>query len=613
MMRKQRSLWFRATNIYTFLLLKALWVFVAMLLSQTLFVCYNQGIFHVDTFAEWMGVLWGNLVFTLVITCSLMLPYALMLLLPIKARKKRGYRLLAEALLIIPTLIALVCNLCDCAYFQFTFRRISSDIFAYLTIGGQMGSLVPHFIVDFWPVTLCGTAIIVLFLLLSAKTRWVPLRKHSLMRNDIIGLVAGMLLLFLGARGGVVHPLRLSDAARYVEIKNSALVTNSPLSLLRTSLSSTTPLPSQDCRVPRYIPLQGSMAQDSMPNIVVVVLESFSQEYMGCYGAKESFTPFLDSLYHLSYSYDGRSNGKKSIEGIPSVFASLPTLMETPIVLGKYRQNDMDGLPKALLDMGYSTAFFHGGYNGTMDFDKTALRMGFQRYFGMDEYVAHHGEEAYDNAWGIFDEPFLQYTAEELSRMREPFMAGIFTLSSHHPYTVAPGYEGKLKEGKHPLLKCVYYSDNALRQFFKACAKEPWFENTVFVITADHPGRGLSREFNNPEGWYRIPLMIYTPHPTRPVGNQHKMMQQIDIMPSLLDYVGYRSSTPICFGQSVFRGLPSWNIVYGNGFYTLVVEDKANPSHHRIASIEGEVQEGEDKDIYQLQSFVESYFNHINK
>lgn len=623
--------WFPARNNYIFLLYKALWIFLALNLTQILFVFYNQRIFHVERLEDWLGFVGGNTMYGIVTTATLMLPYVIMKLLPFKAKEKRWYHITAETILQIIVIIALIGNISDCAYFQFTYRRISSDIFAYLTIGGQMGSLLPHFLIDYWPVSICGTLIIILYLLCSFKTQ----RSQPYKTNDVRGFIVGMVIMIVLARGGIVNSLQLSDAARFAQLKNSAIITNSPLSVIRTSIQSNLHRTENANRIkpPVYTPTEKNSQLEShdtwsvgkgvsidtnghtvYPNIVVIVLESFSQEYMGCYGAKESFTPFLDSLYQHSYCYDGRSNGKKSIEGIPSVFASLPTLTETPIVLSSYRNNEIDGLPKALFLKGYSTAFFHGGYNGTMDFDKMTAKMGFGSYYGMNEYVNVHGNESYDHTWGIYDEPFLQFAADEMCKMKEPFMTGIFTLSSHHPYAVAPGYEGKLKKGQHPLLQVVNYSDNALRQFFKRCTREPWFNNTLFIITADHPGQGLSREYNNHEGWYKIPMIFYCPghqyinhSKENHFGYQGHMMQQIDIMPTILDYIQFNEYEPVCFGHSIFQQQPSWNIVYGNGFYTLIMEDEENPCIHHIASIEGRFSEGEAPYIDMLRKFVDRY------
>ena len=146
-----------------------------------------------------------------------------------------------------------------------------------------------------------------------------------------------------------------------------------------------------------------------------------------------------------------------------------------------------------------------------------------------------------------------------------------------------PGHENDFLEGPHPLCRVVMYTDNALRKFFDAARKTDWYKNTVFVITADHSGQGLTREYNDYNGWYRIPMMFYLPEYEEeliaygPEWSTHKVdpriMQQTDIMPTILDYLGLPAKT-VCFGTSAFRNeIDGWQIAYGNGYYQLETQN----------------------------------------
>ncbi len=161
--------------------------------------------------------------------------------------------------------------------------------------------------------------------------------------------------------------------------------------------------------------------------------------------------------------------------------------------------------------------------------------------------------------------------ALQLTRTPEPFFAGVFTISSHHPYTIPEEYKGKLRKGNHPILECVNYSDMALRKFFATASAQPWYDNTLFIIMADHPAQALSPEFNDYGPWYRIPMIVFDPqHPT---GQRSKrIVQQSDIMPTLIDYLGYNEPC-ICFGNSVFQQKEGWQIAYGCGYHQLVTND----------------------------------------
>ena len=218
-------------------------------------------------------------------------------------------------------------------------------------------------------------------------------------------------------------------------------------------------------------------------------------------------------------------------------------------------------------------------------------------------------ETDYDGVWGIFDEHFLQYMVRRLSTFPQPFFSGVFTLSSHHPYTMQPERKGQFPKGPHPLCQVVAYSDNALRLFFQAARQTDWYEHTLFLITADHSGQGLSREYNDYNGWYRIPMIIHLPESATDSTAQSieqssnhvysRLMQQTDIMPTLLDYLGIRANT-VCFGTSVFRNpTGGWQIAYGNSYYQLETPDG-------VAVLSQDKEEG-NGNIQLLKAVVQQY------
>ena len=632
---------FSTSNIYAYVALKLLWFLLALFASQVIFYFYNGSIFHLEG-SDWLGFLYGNLRFGAATVTAVGIVFSSMLLLPFPWRRKQWWLTIAEVMLIIPALVALITNIVDIAYYQFTYRRISSEILLYLTIGGDMGNLLPKFVVDYWPATVSGLVLAILLGIFERQT--VLTEKHQFHHSNLADLASSLIavvVFFIILRGGFSSSIQLSDAARNVSIQNSALVTNSPYTFLRTLHNPNTfpqevmteqealaiynphfSLSPKNNTLPTFDPTlqdESSMVLENNKkhmNVVIIVLESFSQEYMGCYNTQgESFTPFLDSLAQKSQVFDGRSNGKKSIEAIPAIFASLPTLMEAPFSLCRFKDNDIVGLPQVLRDNGYQTAFFHGSYNGSMDFDKFCKKAGFQQYFGMDEYVWRRGKKAYDGTWGIFDEPFLQYAIGELSQMKEPFMGGIFTISSHHPYTIPQEHIGKFKQGNHPLLQTVNYGDYALQQFFATASREPWFNNTLFVILADHPGQGLTPQYNGLNGSHRIPMMFYSPSwakdssataAHKPVHSQ-KIVQQTDVMPTVLDYLQIPCSNLVCFGHSALDSHPGYHIYYGNGYHCLVVQDREHPEQNRIAAIEGKTTIGNEEDVNKLRAIIQSY------
>lgn len=626
----------KTNNIYLFLLMKMFWALVALFATQVLFYLLNQPIFCSSySSSEVWSILVGNMRFGMASVSLFMLPYLVMMLLPFDFRWKKGYRIATEWVLAVCMVVALGANIADSAYYQFSYRRLSSEIFVYLTIGGQMGTLVPKFIVDYWQTSLFGTLIILVYLIVSLQIKLVPRKNlHSHVINDWIGTLVSAALIVVMARGGFGKCILLTDAGKYS--RDTSLITNSCYSVIRTAMRpdldevhfhsdqevesilgeyqrDVVSYDSLFCiGAGKKVLLVDSTWQTCRKNVVVIMLESFSQEYMGCYG-NDSFTPFLDSLARMSYVFDGRSNGKKSIEALPAVFASLPTLMEKPICLSRYKQNQFNGIPYYLRSMGYHTAFFHGCYNGSMAFDSLCYKIGFEQYYGMDEYVAKHGDATYDHVWGIYDEPFLQYMAETMTSFKEPFMTGVFTISSHHPYSIPEQHKGKFKKGKHPLLQCVNYGDYALRCFFETASKQPWFNNTIFVITGDHPGQGMSPEYNQDDTWYRVPMLFYVPGDSLRSGlHSQRIVQQIDIMPTILDYLGceeYKSNDCL-FGNSIFRSKDGFHIVYGHGRYMFISQQDALNVHDVCWQFGSEpVCGGSQNSAKVLTAFRQKYYN----
>lgn len=184
---------------------------------------------------------------------------------------------------------------------------------------------------------------------------------------------------------------------------------------------------------------------------------------------------------------------------------------------------------------------------------------GFDKYYGIDEYCedpSTGGMKDFDGTWGIWDEEFLQYFCHKINEMPQPFVASVFTLSSHHPFAIPERYRAKFPdEGKYPLHKCIRYTDNALRRFFDEARKQPWYNNTIFVLTADHASSKVTHdEYQTAMGHFRIPILFFDPSGKMPRGTMPGIAQQSDIMPTLLDFMGYDKPF-ISFGKSMLSTL----------------------------------------------------------
>lgn len=612
----------KGNNTYTYTLHKLLLAFCSLLAMQVLFLVANSHIFRPEGFGEWMGILWGNIIFGLATVCTVLLPFIILTLLPVKARWKRWYRIVAETLYILPWLVVLVAKGADSAYFQYTYRMLSNEIFTYLGNSGPMDKLIPHFMVNYWYAWVFGVLIITAFLVLNHRIRLAQRNENTVMSKEWIGFGAGLLVVWFLLRGGFGGFIQLTDAAHFCQPKNIPVVSNSGYNILRTlfqpQLAPHEYMPQEEAdRLfnPELRSTNG-IAADTLPkqpkNIVLIIVESLGQEYLGCYNHQpdaDTRTPFLDSLAKHSTVFQGRANGKRSIEGITAILTGIPTLMNVPFVNCTYRNDSIAGIPTVLNRHGYHSAFFHGSHNGVMDFDKVCHRIGFHEYLGLNEFQAEGKarEEDFDHTWGIYDEPFLQYVVRHTSTFKEPFFTTVFTVTSHDPFPLPEQYKERFHEGKHPILKCVEYLDNSLRKFFDEAKKQPWFNNTIFLITADHSGPGLSPEYLDYDGSYRIPMIVYNPQDA----NGHvddNIVQQTDIFPTLVRFLGFDDPV-VSFGQNNIGN--GWQVYFGNDYFCMVSNNPSDPKRHDITILCGDIEEGTPENIRFLKAVVQQYFNRV--
>ncbi len=482
-----------------------------------------------------------------------------LLLVPV-FKVSRKYERFVNTISLIALSLAIMLNVSDAIYYRFTLKRLSADIFTYLFKNGGGMEQLPGFLVDFWYISLAVLLLVWVLariMLGAKKLSRIPFKTYGLLPSLVIFLVGAGLLL-IGVRGGLqLKPINTVDASRQVKPLAVSLVLNTPFSIIKTYGQPT--LHEQHFYTPQrlktlYNPVKvygdnTAQAVEASKNVVIIILESFSLEHIGYFTKQQSFTPFLDSLFANSLSCAAIANGKRSIEGVPAILSALPTLSSASFLGSAYAANRIQSVASYLKTYGYNSAFFHGGKNGTMSFDAYAAKAGFDAYYGMTEYP---NKADYDGHWGISDAPYFQYFAKELNHLQTPFVASVFSLSSHHPYKVPEAYEDILPQGEHPIQQCVAYTDMALKAFFATARQQDWYQNTLFVITADHTSEGTNAMYSNAFWQFRIPLAFYAPGDTtlalRPI---HKAAQQTDIFPSIVDYLGYSDSL-LAFGNSVF-------------------------------------------------------------
>ena len=517
--------------------------------------------------------------------------WIVMVLFPLHLKETPTYRKVCKWLFVVVNSFAVVMNLCDCVYFQYTSRRTTSTVFSEFSHEGNLAGIFGTELIRHWYLLLIGVVLI--------YGLWRLYLSHNLKRHTIcwwcysLATLVSILLMVPcivgGMRGGLAHsvrPITVSNANQYVNHPTeAAIVLNTPFSLIRTIGKNVFEEPKyftdEKQMLSYYSPIHQPASGTVMnkKNVVVLIVESFGREYIGSLnrdldgGKYRGYTPFVDSLltHSLTFEYTF-ANGRKSIDAMPSTLSSIPMMVE-PFFLTPASMNDLTGLAGMLHDKGYYSAFFHGAQNGSMGFEAFARATGYDKYFGRTEYNADpkgSGDADFDGMWAVWDEPYLQHVVRMVNGFKQPFVASVFTASSHHPFKVPEQYAATFKdEGGRPIHKCVRYTDMALRKFFEAASKQPWYENTVFVLVADHTNQNTHPYYKTDQGLYSIPIIFYTPDGSLETGmKQGVIAQQIDVLPTLMGMLGY-DKPYIAFGCDLLHtpAAQTWAFNYNNGVY----------------------------------------------
>jgi uncharacterized sulfatase len=357
---------------------------------------------------------------------------------------------------------------------------------------------------------------------------------------------------------------------------------------------------------------------DTAQNVIIIILESFSSEYMGINNPYKGYTPFLDSLAKSNLFFPNHfANGKTSMVAAPSILASIPGLMEEPYITSLYQTNTLNALGTQLNKNGYHTSFFHAAKNGSMCFDAFTKNADFTHYYGLNEYTGN--KENFDGNWGIYDEPYLEYFTKTINTFPQPFASCVFTLSSHQPYSIPNQYSNVFPKGDLEIHETIGYVDYALKKFFKEAQKETWYKNTLFVITADHTHMRSKQEYMNTRGDYNVPLIFF--HPSdKLVADTSLIANQIDIMPSILDYLQIVNTNPALLGQSVFGKQPNhdYAVNFSNNTYRVFLKDYyiegAQDNEFVIKNYKDEwMREVNEKEKKFIQAIIQYYNNGMIK
>jgi phosphoglycerol transferase MdoB-like AlkP superfamily enzyme len=540
-------------------------------IARVLFFAYNTNLIAIDDTATLLKLCYYGIAFDTAALLYINILFILASVLPLVVNTRPGYQKGLAILYFVTNLLAYATNFIDIIYYRFSQVRSTRATLDIVSQESNKEALTAHFAFAYWYILVIYIIASVLWVWLYSRVKLKPSGVkpgRAYFASSVVVLLVSVALIIGGIRGDFKHstrPINMVDAYKHVTVPNQGdVVLNTPFAIIRTFNSNNFKL--QHFTDESYIraniqPIkQYNSHPASKPNVVIIILESMAREYWGSMNRNanipgfKSYTPFLDSLSDSSLIFtNAYANGRQSIHGMSSVLAGIPSF-QTAFTSSPYAKQKIASIVSVCDSLGYQTSFFHGAANGSMGFQGFGSILGFKNYYGRTEY---NNDKDFDGIWGIWDEQFFRFMANTLGTQQQPFMATLFTLSSHDPYQLPDKYKKRFPGGPLPIHKTVQYSDNALRQFFNYAKTQPWYANTIFVITADHTSQTHYPEYSKELNRFAVPILFYSANPAYSLkGVRTDLASQMDIYPSLADLIGYNKSFR-SWGRSLISNLPT--------------------------------------------------------
>ncbi len=522
-------------------------------IARLLFWFFNQNLVKVNGISEYLKLSYYGTAFDTTAILYVNAVFILLSIIPIVINTKKSYQKFLFYWYFITNGITYSFNFGDIIYYRFSQARLTSAMFSVARNESNIGKVLLNAVLQNPLVIIAFVLMIISWIFLYKKVKVTQEKPRNLIvyfASSILLLCGIATLVVGGIRGDFKHstrPINLVDANKHVSNPlQGNLVLNSVFSFFRT-------LNTNNFKLVHFVDEKFIEKEiqpyklyerevEPKPNVVIFIVESFGKEYSGAFNKQNnikdfvSYTPFLDSLASESLIFtNAYANGRQSIHGMSSVLAGIPSLTDA-FTSSPYSNQKIQSIVSVCNDLGYDTSFYHGAPNGSMGFQGFGNILGFKHYFGKTEY---NNDKDFDGIWAIWDEPFFQYFAKNIGK-KQPFMATLFSASSHDPFKIPEQYQGQFKKGPLQIHEPIQYTDYALKKFFETAGKQPWYQNTIFVITADHTNQVYYEEYQKAMNRFAIPLLFFSPNPKYHLKDvDARLAQQIDIYPTLVDLLGY--------------------------------------------------------------------------
>ena len=336
-------------------------------------------------------------------------------------------------------------------------------------------------------------------------------------------------------------------------------------------------------------------------NIVIIFVESMSSYIVDQEGLLD-FDFLKENPDSSLFVNDTYANGRHSIDALMATFFGVPSYFDVDIVESKYLGNKWVGMPTVLSKHNFSSVFLHAARGGTQYFDSATNIAGFQKYRSiLDEY---NPPEEMRGLWGVHDDFMYDKSIEILDTYESPFLATIFTTSSHMPFVGTPLNPSSLGTKELDYAAAVNYADQSLERFFEKAKKTKWYEDSLFVILADHNPPMQTSWSKDPSLDSKIPLVFYLPGSNIGKLPIKKVSQQVDLPMSIFQILDIEPEIWSPYGASVFDLEAKSPVFYTGGGagreLTLISKDgviKTKPANIKA----------KDKALIKIESLIHDY------
>ena len=530
-------------------------VYINYTCCRLLFIYFNNDLLQIDNFLQLTKLVYYGIRFDSMSIVYLNSIFILLSIIPFKINTSKIYQDVLIWIYFIFNGIGMLLNFIDFEYYRFNLNRLMSSFLEAIESEPNKSELILHYIFDYYHILIIYLTFLFVWIFLYKIVKHkdqISFRNKNYYLSSLFIFLFTAVFCVMGARGGDLkkstRPITIIDAMDNVNNPQHAdIILNTPFTILKTLFKKPFKLinkfnNNEILNELNTIKQYNRVLKDTSPNVIIFILESMGREYWGSMnkGRKikdfKGFTPFLDSLAEHSLVFSNAfATSRKSIHAMPSILAGIPSF-EISYTSTPYSKQKIESIVSIANSMKYNTSFFHGASNGSMGFLGFSNTLGFKNYYGRNEF---NNDDEYDGYWGIWDEPFLQFTKETLDNKKQPFLATVFTITSHEPYVIPKKYDNRFNKGVIPMHRSVLYTDFSIRKFFEASKNSDWFKNTVFLFTADHSNQSYYPYYQKTINRFANPIMIYNPN-SEFKGEINSLASHMDIYPTIVDLIGYK-------------------------------------------------------------------------